>query len=46
MSEMHKLTAGDYAPDVTVTDIAGNAINLADIWSQGTTLLTFLRHFG
>jgi peroxiredoxin len=40
------LKPGDAAPDATLLDVNGNPVSLADLWPQGPTLLTFLRHFG
>jgi peroxiredoxin len=40
------LKAGDAAPDITVLDIHGNRVQLADFWKNGLTLMSFLRHFG
>lgn len=46
MSKNPRLEIGDPAPDITVTDIHGTPVQLAAGWSDGPTLLTFLRHFG
>jgi peroxiredoxin len=40
------LKPGDSAPDITVLDIHGNHVRLADFWKNGLTLMSFLRHFG
>jgi len=40
------LKAGDLAPDITLLDIQGNRVQLADFWKNGLTLMSFLRHFG
>lgn len=41
-----QLNVGDRAPDGLVRDTQGNEVQLASLWGKGTTLLTFLRHFG
>ncbi len=41
-----RLQVGDYAPDGVVLDTAGQPHHLAEMWPQGPTFLTFLRHFG
>ena len=46
MSKNPHLKTGDPAPDITVTDIHGAPVQLAEYWSGGPTLVTFLRHFG
>jgi peroxiredoxin len=43
---MEKLVVGMTAPDVKLRDQSGQERVLADVWSGGPTLLTFLRHFG
>lgn len=40
------LQVGDQAPDATLLNQAGNPYHLSDLWSDGPTLLTLLRHFG
>ncbi len=41
------LTAGDAAPNLTLTTMAGEAVSLAELWRNGQhTLLIFLRHLG
>lgn len=40
------LQVGQHAPDVIVYDIKGQAVHLESQWSQGPTLVSFLRHFG
>jgi peroxiredoxin len=40
------LKPGDSAPDITLLDIHGNRVQLADFWKNGLTLMSFLRHFG
>jgi peroxiredoxin len=42
----HRLAVGDAAPDSTVGDAAGRGVSLAELWSRGPIVLTFLRHFG
>jgi hypothetical protein len=41
-----KLQVGDRAPNGTAVAVNGDLINLETLWSEGSTLLTFLRHFG
>lgn len=41
-----KLVAGDYAPALTLINSKGERVSLADIWTRGNTVITFLRHFG
>lgn len=41
-----RLKPGDKAPDISVTDIHGQPVELARYWPNGPTLMTFLRHFG
>jgi len=41
-----RLSIGDQAPPLTLQNQAGEQINTANIWHKGTTVLTFLRHFG
>ena len=43
---IERLAVGDNAPALTLINSAGEAIALADIWANGTTVITFLRHFG
>jgi peroxiredoxin len=40
------LKVGDTAVDASLLDRAGNTFQLSDLWQDGPTLLTFLRHFG
>jgi len=40
------LKVGDPAPNITVLDVQGQPTALAGYWTNGPTLLTFLRHFG
>jgi peroxiredoxin len=40
------LKVGDKAPNATLYNGEGNAVNLADTWRNQPVLLTFLRHFG
>jgi peroxiredoxin len=46
MSSTHRLKPGDHAPDITLLDVHSKPVQLANYWSNGPTLLTFLRHFG
>ncbi len=41
-----RLAVGTPAPNLTLINVKNQPINLADLWSTGPTLLTFLRHFG
>lgn len=41
-----RLKVGEAAPDLTLVNGNGQETHLSQIWSQGPTLLTFLRHFG
>ncbi|MDX2075763.1 MAG: hypothetical protein SFZ02_04995 [bacterium] len=41
-----RLMVGDTAPALTLINSEGNAVELADIWAKGNTVITFLRHFG
>ncbi len=41
-----KLRPGDAAPDVTLLNADGDEVDLKDLWANGPTLLTLLRHFG
>jgi peroxiredoxin len=38
--------AGDPAPDMTLTDTAGEPRRLSDFWAHGPSLVIFMRHFG
>jgi peroxiredoxin len=40
------LEIGDKAPDITVSDIHGEPVDIASFWKSGPTLISFLRHFG
>jgi peroxiredoxin len=40
------LKIGDHAPDIIVSDIHGQPVELASYWQKGPTLVSFLRHFG
>ncbi|MFW5748259.1 MAG: hypothetical protein ACOCYT_01460 [Chloroflexota bacterium] len=46
MMNEQRLQPGSPAPTVNLIDEAGVSVNLSHLWSQGPTLLTFLRHFG
>lgn len=41
-----RLAVGDAAPDISVFDASGRSVSLAEAWSRGPVVLTFLRHFG
>jgi len=41
-----RLKIGEKAPNITVSDIHGQPVQLASYWKDGPTLMTFLRHFG
>jgi hypothetical protein len=41
-----RLQMGASAPNLVVTGVRNQPVNLADLWTNGPTLLTFLRHFG
>jgi peroxiredoxin len=41
-----RLQIGTFAPNLTLVNVQNQPINLADLWANGPTLLTFLRHFG
>lgn len=45
-TEANPLRVGNAAPTLTLFDAAGAPAVLADLWSEGPILLTFLRHFG
>lgn len=40
------LKVGDPAPNITVSDISGQPVEMATFWEKGPTLVSFLRHFG
>ncbi|MEO8610865.1 MAG: peroxiredoxin-like family protein [Chloroflexota bacterium] len=40
------LKIGDPAPDIIVSDIHGQPVEMASFWEKGPTLVSFLRHFG
>ncbi|MBK8023974.1 MAG: hypothetical protein IPK19_21710 [Chloroflexi bacterium] len=46
MTKNPRLNIGDPAPDIVVSDNHGAPVSLASLWSQGPTLVSFLRHFG
>lgn len=46
MSKKAKLRVGDVAPNGTALSQTGDPIELENLWGEGPTLLTFLRHFG
>lgn len=41
-----RLKVGDPAPAVEVKNLDEQELSVEELWSQGPTLLTFLRHFG
>lgn len=42
-----RLQVGDNAPVITLADPQGRMVTLDEqVWSQGPTLMSFLRHFG
>lgn len=42
-----RLQVGDKAPVITLADTQGQVVRLDErVWSQGPTLMSFLRHFG
>jgi hypothetical protein len=41
-----RLHIGASAPNLVLTGVQNQPVNLADLWPNGPTLLTFLRHFG
>lgn len=41
-----RLVVGNTAPSVTLIDAEGQNIEIGNLWANGPTLLTFLRHFG
>lgn len=41
--ETRALRAGDQAPDITLPDATGQAMRLADLWTEGLTVLIFYR---
>jgi peroxiredoxin len=43
---MARLKIGDTAPDATLLNKAGESITLSNLWQNGPTLLSFIRHFG
>ena len=46
MMERIRLQPGDIAPDYTLKTSQGDTVSLRDLWAEGPTVLTFLRHFG
>lgn len=46
-SKLTRLQVGDRAPVITLADPQGREVTLDEqVWSQGPTLMSFLRHFG
>jgi hypothetical protein len=41
-----RLQIGASAPNLVLAGVQNQPVNLADVWLNGPTLLTFLRHFG
>jgi hypothetical protein len=41
-----RLEVGVPAPDIVLTTVHNQSIHLNELWPNGPTLLTFLRHFG
>ncbi len=41
-----RLNIGDPAPDYTLLSSSGDTVYLNNVWQNGPTVLTFLRHFG
>lgn len=41
-----RLTVGDSAPIIGLTDVNGNEVALSSLWPNRLTLLSFVRHFG
>ena len=41
-----RLSIGEKAPAAVVINVADEAVDLASLWADGPTFLTFLRHFG
>lgn len=46
MSRKIQLKVGDAAPNGTGLSQTGEPVELENLWADGPTLLTFLRHFG
>lgn len=43
---LRRLAAGERAPDLTISDAAGEAVTLSSLWADRPVVLSFLRHFG
>ena len=41
-----RLQPGEVAPDYILKTRDGEEVALRDLWANGPTVLTFLRHFG
>lgn len=41
-----RLQSGEQAPSLTLIDKNAQDVTLNELWKNGPTLLTFLRHFG
>jgi peroxiredoxin len=41
-----RLSPGDDAPNLTLTDDEGRSVRLSDLWQQRPLVLLFVRHFG
>jgi peroxiredoxin len=46
MSKIRHLNFNHSAPDLTLSNTAGEAVQLSSLWSQRPLLLAFTRHFG
>jgi peroxiredoxin len=46
MAKNRQLNFNRSAPDLTLLNTAGEAVQLSSLWSQQTLLLAFTRHFG
>jgi peroxiredoxin len=44
--EKLRLSIGDSAPDYALKSSTGHEVSLSQLWAEGPTVLTFLRHFG
>ena len=41
-----RLQVGSAAPNLVLANVQNTTSSLADLWANGPTVLTFLRHFG
>jgi hypothetical protein len=46
MAKSRRLSPGDQVPAGIATDVDEQKVDLTQLWKEGPTLLTFLRHFG